>query len=1114
MSKQRDNYGVLIDKLDSFIRKFYINKIIRGALFTVAILTALFLLFTFIEHQLYTGQGARKFMFFTYLFTALASIGYWIVNPLSKYFRLGKTISHTQAAEIIGDHFTDVKDKLLNVLQLKSQASGEDTSLIEASINQKSEKIKLFPFKSAIDLSKNKQYLKYAGPPFLLLLVLLFAAPSMIKESSKRIINNNTDFEREKPFDFVFDIDDLNVVQYEDYTLDVKIDGDVLPENVFIDVDNFQYKLDKAENGLFSYTFKNVQKDTEFRVFSGFVDSKNYTLNVLEKPNIVDFTVSLDYPSYTGRKDEVVGNLGDLSVPQGTKATWFFNTLNTDQIELAFNNSSKKVSLDRKQQNTFSYTKRLMNSDYYKVLISNDYIANADSLLFSINTQADQHPTIDVEKFEDSLENQVVYFVGTASDDYGMTSINFNYTLSKEKGPAVQETEKLLSPTSRQAQYSYALDLGSLNLQPGDELTYFFEVFDNDAVNGIKSSRTNVMSLKKPSIEEFEEKEDENEEEIKDEIEDALKESKELKKKIQKAKEKMLQKKELDWQDKKELEKLLEEQKQLEDKLQKAKEKFEENLKNQEEFTKQDEEILEKQEKLQELFDEILDEETQELMDQIQELMEELNKDEMMEMMDEMEMDDQTLEKEMDRLLELFKQLEIEKEMKDLMEDLEELGEEQEELSEKSKEENANKEEIEKKQEEINEKFEELQEDLNDIEEKNEELEFPKDLGEDNEEKMEDINDDLNESEQELQKGNMNKASESQKSAGQKMKEMAGNLESSMESGEMEQMQEDMAALQQLLENLVTISFDQEDLVDDLGITVTTTPRYVKLTQRQFKLRDDFQIIEDSLIALSKRVTEIEPIVNEKLSEIEEDMNKTIDLLEDRKVTTATPKQRQIMTNVNDLALMLDDAMQQMQQNMAGGMPGSQMCKNPGSKGGAGKGKPNNVPMDKITEGQKELKDGLQKMLDDQKNGKKPGSKGFAQAAARQAAMRKALEELQEGKREQGKGDKGLQNIIDQMDQIEEDLVNKRLNNDLMKRQEQITTRLLEAQNAERQREKENKRKAQRGEEKKKELPAPLVDYLKKKEAETEMYKTISPSLRPYYRKLVDDYYNALKSQK
>ena len=42
------------------------------------------------------------------------------------------------------------------------------------------------------------------------------------------------------------------------------------------------------------------------------------------------------------------------------------------------------------------------------------------------------------------------------------------------------------------------------------------------------------------------------------------------------------------------------------------------------------------------------------------------------------------------------------------------------------------------------------------------------------------------------------------------MKDMASQMSAQMESGEQEQMEEDMAMLRQLLENLVTLSFDQE----------------------------------------------------------------------------------------------------------------------------------------------------------------------------------------------------------------------------------------------------------------------------------------------------------------
>ena len=413
------------------------------------------------------------------------------------------------------------------------------------------------------------------------------------------------------------------------------------------------------------------------------------------------------------------------------------------------------------------------------------------------------------------------------------------------------------------------------------------------------------------------------------------------------------------------------------------------------------------------------------------------------------------------------------------------------------------------------------------MQEKNKELEVPKDMGEDTEEKMEDIEQDLNESKEQLEKKESKKASKSQKNASKKMQEMAKSMKESMESGQQEQMEEDMKAMRQLLENIVTLSFDQEGLVNDFSRTNINTPKYTSLLQDQFKLKDDFVMVEDSLIALSKRVAQLETFVIEKVTEVKYNLKHSIDNLEERQKPNASQNQRFAMKNLNDLALMLAESMNQMQQQMGAMMQGDQMCNNPNGKGKGKSGKPKlgGVPKDKITQGQKELNEQMKKMGEkmgkDGKGGEggkegkdgKPTAKEFAEAAAKQAALRKALEEMRQENGEQGKGvSEALQEIIDQMNKTEIDLVNKRLDNETLKRQQQIETRLLEAEKADQQRKFDNKRKGETAQELERKLPPSIEEYIKKREAEVEMYKSISPSLRPYYKKLVEDYYNALKA--
>jgi hypothetical protein len=1121
----KDNYQLLIEKLDQFIRKYYVNQLIRGGLFSLALVLVLFLGLNFLEYHFYFKPGVRTLLFWSFVGVSGLALLSWVVLPLMHYFHLGKVISHEQAANIIGNHFADVKDKLLNILQLRHQAdSAQNRDLILASINQKSEEIKPVPFKGAIDLSQNRRYMRYVLPPLLLLIVLLFAAPSLITDSTARLLSYNKEFEKPAPFHFVLGEDSLQVVQYGEYPLTVKIEGDVLPNEAFINIDNIQYRLTKVDNSTFTYRFSNVAKDTEFKFFSSGIESKDYTLEVLKKPNITGFDVKLDYPAYIGRKDEEMKSIGDLVVPIGTNIDWIFNAQNTDNIAIRFINAGETTETKRFSDELFTYKKRALKDETYRLFISNEDLPNADSVTYSITVVPDLYPTIKAEKFQDSLNSKLVYFVGEAADDYGLLSLSFNYRVKRNGKEGDLKTLKLQKPDGKAVQYNHIFDVAELALKPGDEVSYYFEVFDNDGVNGSKSARTNLMIYAMPTVEEFEKMQEENNQDIKDKLMKSLQESKKIQEDMKKLQDKVLQQKDMDWQTRKELEKLLERQKELEKQIEEAMKANEENRKNQEEFSPPNEEMQEKQEKLDEMMEDVMSDEMKELMQKIEELLQEMNKDKALEMMEEMQSNEEKKEKDLDRMLELFKQLEFEYEMQQTIDKLEKLAEEQEKLSEETQqaeeqkqnqsaqEQKDKQEELGEKQEDINKQFEDIEKKMEDLKQKNEEMQNKKDFDEKKEERK-DIKEDLKDSKENLQKQDNKKASRKQKSAAGKMKEMAGDMASQMQGQEMEQMEMDMKALRQLLENIVTLSFEQEEVMNNFVPVEINTPRYIGLTQAQKKIQDDFKVAEDSLYALAKRVIQMESFITEKVGEIKDNMRKSLDNLEERQKPQASEQQQRAMKNLNDLALMLSEVMQQMQMQMSSMMPGSQQCSNPGNNPNGKSGK---EPGDKMSEGQKELNEGMKKMKEGMEKGGegKPGSKEFAEMAARQAALRKALKEKQKKLQEQGQGSKELEEIMEQMNKIEIELVNKRLSNEMLKRQQDILTRLLEHEKAERQREYDNKRKSESAQEKERKLPPSLEEYIKKREAEIEQFKTVNPSLKPYYKTLVEEYYKSLKGAK
>lgn len=1161
MSREKTNYDLLIEKLDQFIRKFYINQLIRGGLYSIGLIVLCFLFFTTAEYFFYFKPVFRKLILFSFLGISLFALSTWVAIPLIHYFRLGKIISHEKAAEIIGEHFISVKDKLVNILQLNKQLTDpQSQSLIIASINQKSREIEPVPFQAAIDLSKNRKYLPYALPPLLLLLGLIVGAPSLIKDPTNRILKSNQIFEREAPFHFLLENAALEVPQYEDFRLDVKIDGEYLPESAYVVVNGFQYKMKQIAGDHYSYTFNNVQQDQKFSFASEGINSTDYELRVLKKANILDFKTSLDYPAYLGRGDESLSNVGDLVVPEGTKIDWILQSVNTDNISYVFGNESSQEA-QRLEENTFTFSNRVFQNASYKLVVGNKALPHSDSISYSITVIPDQYPSISVKQFVDSADQKLLYLVGDASDDYGLRSVSFHYQITnKDKVAGEPGSISMRDPSGKTTTFDHVFDLHKLDLKPGDQVTYYFEAWDNDGINGSKSTRSSLLKFMQPTAEEFAEREDANEEDIKKKLDQSVKESQKIKEDFRSLREKMLQEKSVDWQMKKELQDLLDRQKNLEDEIENAKEKFEENLKNQEEFDELTEETIEKQEKIQELFEELADEETKELMEKIQQLMEELKKDEALQLMEEMEFNEDELSMELERLKELFKQLELERDVMQEIEKLKELAKEQEQLAQETegeeKKEELNQDEqgqestgeeqqenseeqnrqegtesenqetgeqpqqmeqensaeqekgLEEQQEEINQTFDDIKKALEELSKRNEELQAPKNMGE-HQEQSEDIQQDLNQSLDQLQKKQNQNASKSQKNASQKMQQMAEQMQQQMQEGDMEQMAEDMQAMRQLLENLIGLSFDQESLIEDFNKTHTSTPIYTNLIQKQHKLEDDFHLIEDSLQALSQRVYQIESFVLEKVAEINNHMSKSLQLLEDRKKAQASDNQQRVMKNVNDLALMFSESMNQMQQQMAAMMSGQQMCTKPG--GGKPNDGSNGVPMDKISEGQKNLNGEMKKMKEGMQQGEGGSSKEFAQMAAKQAALRKALRDIQNQKQSQGQGLKELEEILEQMDKIETDLVNKRLTNEMLKRQEDILTRLLESERAEREKEYDNKRESRTAENIERKLPPSIEEYLKEREAQIEPFKTVSPALKPYYKQLVEEYYKSLK---
>jgi hypothetical protein len=1144
------NQNILINKLDEFIRKYYKNLLIKGTLYSLALLVSAFLSVVLLNYFGEFDTTARTIFFFSFLALTGFVLSKYIAIPLLKLNKIGDTLSYNDAANIIGTHFTNVQDKLLNVLQLQNQQGLLGSNdLLMASIDQKINELRPVPFTSAIDLKENTKYLKYVLPVLFLFISTYIIWPGIISKGTDRLVHYQTYYSKEMPFEFTVLNKDLSALQSQDLELNVKVTGDQLPNEVFVKINGVEYKLDKSDKVNYSYTFKNLQKNTNFNFSAAGFDSKEYEIKVLPKPVVNQFSAQLIYPAYLNKPNEQLINSGDLQLPQGTKVVWTFNTKNTDYLELHFVDTLIKTF--HLSDDQFNYSRRFMSSNNYIVKASSNAVAKPiDSVGYVINVIPDQYPSIDLTQTADSVNNKNIYLSGSIKDDYGFSHLNLVLKRSGvDSTNKPYETNEVLpiniNPKQVSQTYYYFLNAATFELKPGDKIDYYFEVYDNDGVNGNKSSKTNVMTYKAPSLDEINETASKNNTEIKNDLEESIKRAKQLQKDVSDLSKKINDKTQLSYEDKKKLEEIMAKQNSLKNKIDEVKKENAQNNQMQNEFSQQDENIIEKQQELEKLFDQIMTPEMKKLFDELQKAMNQLNKDQVQQKLDELKLTNKDIEKELDRNLELFKALEVQEKMQHVVDKLDELKNKELELKDQTENKdnkNTDNKALEQKQNDISKEFDKLKEDIKEMEQKNSQLEDPAELPK-NGMKQEEVTKKMQKSSENLNKGDKKDAAKSQEDAAKKMEEMAEEMMDDMDAGEQQQNEENAAAMRQILENLLNVSFTQEDLMKQLGNTKTDNPQYLKIPQLQKKLKDDSKIIEDSLLALSKREPSVSSLINREISAINHNMDKTIKSLADRNTSESTTRMQTTMTSVNNLALLLNEALEQkqnkMKQNKMQGKKGK--CKKPGQGQGQ---KPSNAPsipnMKKLQEQlNKQLEDMKKAMENGQKPGEKPGQKPgnkpgekpgqgkpgknglpmampgsseqFAKMAAQQEAIRRQIMQMMDKLKNKGSNPGG--DIADMMEQTEKELVNKQISSEMIKRQNDILSKLLESEKAEREREQDEKRKSNEAKNQNLSNPGQFLEYKRLKEKELELINTVPPSLTPFYKEKVNNYFNSVNKK-
>ncbi len=1090
------NYSQIHEKLRKFIRKFYVNEIIRGSILFLSLGLIYFLFTLFIEHALWLGTLGRTLLFWLFVLTELTLLIRFVAIPVLKLMGLKKGISDDEASRIIGRHFHEVEDKLLNIIQLKSENTSTD--LLEAGIEQKAAELKPVPFRRAVEFQANLKYLKYLSLPLIVVLgIWLTGNKSFFTESLNRVVHHQTVFLPPAPFRFEIVNEDLRTIEDESFTLRFVTHGDVAPDVVSISYSGESYYLNRTDGGEWEYTFQYPSEDLEFVLQGNEVKSRPYTLDVIRAPKITDFMMTLEYPAYIQREGSVVSNTGNAEVPEGTNIKWEVSSRNADELNFWIAGQSSKDNkraaekMNRLEGGPFVFEKSISKPIQYQVSSSNSELQDFETLSYQIEVVKDEYPKIFVRSDLDSTSRGPVNFAGQLTDDYGISRLQ---VIAKNMDTDKQSIGKIETGRSDFEEFFYIFPQGIL-LDEGASYEVYFEVFDNDGINGSKRAVSKSFFYRNRTEEELEREILQEQEQGIESLEGSQEEGDDLEKEMEELSNKLKSQENLDWNDQNELDEFLERQKKYREMMEKNSEKMLENLKEMDE--EENPRLNDKKEELQERWEEMKDSRSkQDLIKELEELAERLEKEELLDKLEKLEEQSKQEKRSLERILELTKQFYVEKKSARIMKQLEKLSEEQLDLSTEDYNSAEN-------QDELNQKFDSIQQEFNELREQNESLKEPMPIPDtEADEKLIDM--EMNQAREELeksekqegseQKESSKNAKEKQRSASRRMKELSNQMQSGMMAMEMQAIEENIEDLKQILKNLVTFSEDQEELMVNLEEVSDRNADFPALLKEQIKLKEHFEHIDDSLYTLSLRLVQLTSEIEKDLTNAHYNLNRSLENMSENRVQQGRGNQQYTMTAANNLADMLSGMLESLQNQQ-------QM----GSGQGSGKEQMSLPDIIKQQQGMmKKMEQGMQKQGEQGKQGQEEMSGEQFQLFQEQQMLREKLKQLLD---QQGSGGKQGKEALDAMEELERMLLEKGFNRETLERMQNLEYELLELENASLKKKKDNKREATTNLQEYDPRKQQEILWKKLKGEDKELLRRENIRMQPDYQKKVKKYF-------
>jgi Domain of unknown function (DUF4175) len=1114
----------VLDSLEKVCRGRTLARVREGGILSLSVLVLAILSSTILELLFNPGTVGRGIIVLLSLGTVIFTTLRYFVPHIFRYFGPPKTEEVLRAALEVGGAYPDLKDRLRNAVELLSTGGRtyHSEELARAYIAQIFEQASTLDMASALSYKTSKMPVVLFASSLVAALLLFVSFPSQSASAFLRVVNFTHKYEIPDPFSIIVLPGNAQLSRGDTLTIETELSLStatrfpsyiVVNERYDGEMEFEKHQVKESEAGKYYFRLPNVRSSLEYYVAAGDQTSPEYRVNVVDLPIVQDFRITLDYPPYTGKAPETLQeNIGDFSAVVGTRAEYWLRTNKSLKFAwIAFNDSSRRELKISASNADGSF---IVKSDvrYTLRLLDTDSLQNRDPIVYAVQAVKDEYPTCEITspgKDADLNRDMQLPLRISIGDDYGFTKLLLQYKLASSKYvPPERDYHSIEIPlpsrAAGQEDISYLWDLTSLNLVPEDVISYHATVFDNDIVDGPKSTASAEYTLRLPSLEEVFASADSEHSGLVTKTEDALNSSDELKNQLDKISEEMkTATRQMSWEQKKKMENTLQRYDSLQKKIEGVKREIENMTQKMLENKIISPQTLEKYLELQKALQDVDSPEFQDALKKLQQAIQSLNPNLVRQAMQNFKINEDMLRKSIERTLSLIKRVQIEQKLDELMRRTDQMIGRQENIQKSTAEADPGNEstrrQLSESQDEVTKELSNTEQAMTDLKKRMDEFakEMPLEQLEEARQMLDSshVASEMAEASKQLSQGQFSKSMSAQNRISSALKNLRQQLSETQRSMLQNQQKATVDALRKAQQNLLEISKEQESLRDKSAGIIPNSAESRGLSDRQNELMQQLGYTAQQMMQLSDKSFAVTPQMGRQIGEAYTQMQQALGKLQSRSGESPTQAQNQAMGAMNQAVMGIQSTLQSMMQGRAGG------------------GFPSLMQQLQQLAGQQEGLNALTMQIGQQGSLSMEQQAELARLAAQQASLRKSLEQLASEASQSQSQNRVLGNLNDiakEMDRVVSDMHNRNITRETISRQEKILSHLLDASRSIRQRDYDNRRVTRAGTDVITQSPGPLDLTNPGSEEEQMLLKLIHENFPPEYQQVILRYYRLL----